>query len=68
MSDEDVDTSDIAPLDEDFFRDATYRSPSGKVSVVLNVDEEVIEWYQKQGGSLQGLINAALRDYAESHR
>jgi uncharacterized protein (DUF4415 family) len=68
MSDDDIDTSDISLLDESFFRDADVRLPSGKVSVVLNVDEEIIEWYQKQGGNLHGLINAALRDYAESHR
>ena len=68
MSDDDVDASDIAQLDDSFFADVECRSPSGKVSVVLNVDEEIIEWYRQQKGSLHGLINAALRDYADAHR
>lgn len=68
MSDDEIDTSDIPLLDESFFANAKLRLPEGKVPVMLNVDEEIIEWYQKQGGSFQGLLNTALRDYAESHR
>ena len=68
MSDDEIDTSDIPPLDESFFANATLRMPDGKVSLILNADEDVIEWYQAQGGSFQSLLNTALRDYAESHR
>lgn len=68
MSDDEIDTSDIPPLDESFFANADLRMPEGKVSLILNADEDVIEWYQAQGGSFQGLLNAALRDYADSHR
>ena len=68
ISDEEIDTSDIPPLGEEFFAGARLRPPKGKVSVLLNVDEEVAEWYKKQGGNFQNLINAALRDYAETHR
>ncbi len=68
MSDEEVDLSDIPALDDSFFSGAKLRLPEGKVPVLLNVDEELIEWYQSQGGSIQALLNTALRDYAESHR
>lgn len=68
MPDDEIDTSDIPLLDETFFDRAKLRLPEGTVSVMVNVDEEIIEWYQKQGGSFQGLLNTALRDYAESHR
>ena len=68
MSDDEIDTSDIPLLDEKFFANAKLRLPDGKVSVILNADEDIIKWYQSQGGSLQGLLNTALRDYAESHR
>lgn len=68
MSDDEIDTSDIPPLDESFFANSELRVPEGKVPVLVNVDEEIIEWYKQQGSGIQGLFNAALRDYAESHR
>ena len=68
ISDEEIDTSDIPSLDENFFAGAKLRVPKGKVSVLLNVDEEIADWYKKQGSEFQNLVNTALRDYAESHR
>ncbi len=68
MSDDEIDTSDIPPLDEGFFANANLRVPEGTVPVLLNIDEEIAEWYQQQGGSFQGLLNTALRNYVESHR
>jgi uncharacterized protein (DUF4415 family) len=68
ISDEEIDTSDIPPLDESFFVGARLRIPKGKVSVLLNVDEEIADWYKKQGSDFQNLVNTALRDYAETHR
>jgi uncharacterized protein (DUF4415 family) len=68
MSDDEIDTSDIPPLDESFFDNAELRVPEGTVPVLLNIDEEIVEWYQQQGGSFQGLLNTALRTYIESHR
>lgn len=68
MPDDEIDTSDIPLLDESFFANARLRLPEGKVSVILSADEELIEWYQSQGGNFQGLLNTALRDYADSHR
>ena len=35
MTDEEVDTSDIPPLDDDFFDNAELRLPKGKVPVVI---------------------------------
>ncbi|HVE57469.1 MAG TPA: BrnA antitoxin family protein [Pyrinomonadaceae bacterium] len=68
ISDEEIDSSDIPPLDEQFFAEANLRVPQGKVPVLVNVDEEIADWYKNQGGNFQNLVNAALRDYAESHR
>ena len=68
ISDEEIDTSDIPPLDEDFFAGALLRVAKGKVPVLLSVDEEIADWYKKQGGDFQNLVNTALRDYAEAHR
>ena len=67
MSDEDIDTSDIPPLDEAFFADAKLRVPA-KVSITVNIDADVLEWFRAQGEEFQGRINAALRIYAEAHK
>ena len=67
MSDEEIDTSDIPPLDEAFFADAKLRVPE-KVSITVNVDADVLEWFRAQGEEFQQRINAALRIYAEAHK
>jgi len=68
MTDEEIDTSDIPPLDESFFAEAKLRMPKGKVAVIINVDEETDAWFQAQGGEYRNLMNAALRIYAEAHK
>jgi uncharacterized protein (DUF4415 family) len=65
MSDEDIDTSDIPPLDEQFFKKATIRMPERKLSVTLRVDKQVLEWFKSQGKGYQSLMNAVLKAYAK---
>ena len=67
LSDEEIDTSDIPPLDEAFFADAKLRVPK-KVSITVNVDADVLEWFRAQGEEFQARMNAALRIYAEAHK
>lgn len=67
MTDEEIDTSDIPPLGEAFFNDAKLRVPD-RVSVTVNIDADVLEWFRAQGGEFQQRINAALRIYAEAHK
>ncbi len=45
MTDEEIDTSDVQPLDESFFAEAELRMPKGKVAVIINVDEEIDAWF-----------------------
>ena len=68
MADEEIDTSDIPPLDEAFFADARLRMPENRVSVTLDVDAEVLEWFKAQGEDFRNRINAALKIYAEAHK
>jgi uncharacterized protein (DUF4415 family) len=68
MTDEEIDTSDIPPLDEAFFADARLRMPEKLVSVTLDVDAEVLEWFKAQGEDFRNRINAALKIYAEAHK
>lgn len=68
LEDDEIDTSDISPLDEDFFKRAKLRQPHHRVSVTIDVDEEVWEWFKAQGDDYQTRLNAALRIYAEAHQ
>ena len=67
LTDEQIDTSDVPPLDADFFALATLQMPS-KSTVVLNVDADVLEWFQSQGEKPKERMNAALRIYVEAHK
>ncbi|HEX8191069.1 MAG TPA: BrnA antitoxin family protein [Pyrinomonadaceae bacterium] len=68
MSDEEIDTSDIPPLGDEFFAEAEWRMPRRKTSVTLTVDDDVLKWFEAQGAEFQQRINAALRIYAEAHQ
>jgi uncharacterized protein (DUF4415 family) len=68
MADEEIDTTDIPPLDETFFANARLRVPGKKVSVTLDVDADVMEWFKAQGEDFRSRINAALKIYAEAHQ
>lgn len=68
LTDEEVDTSDIPPLDDAFFANAELRLPKGKIPVVMSLDADIFEWFKSQGAEYQNLINTALRAYADKHR
>lgn len=68
MTDEEVDTSDVPPLGDEFFAAAQWRMPRRKTAVTLSVDDDVLRWFEAQGAEFQQRINAALRIYAEAHR
>ena len=68
LTDEEINTFDIPPLDQKFFANAKLRMPKGKVAVVVSVDEDVSDWFQAQGENSRNLMSAALRIYAEAHR
>jgi uncharacterized protein (DUF4415 family) len=68
LADEQIDTSDIPELSDEFFANAKLRLPKGKVPVLLAIDEEVAEWFRNQGGDFRLNLNDALRQYADSHR
>ncbi|MEZ5428905.1 MAG: hypothetical protein R2747_21850 [Pyrinomonadaceae bacterium] len=68
MTDEEIDTSDIPPLEDNFFSNAKLRMPKDKVSILVNVDQETRDWYESQGAQAKNLMSIALRIYAEAHR
>ena len=68
MSDEDIDTSDIPPLSEEFFAKAQLRLPKSSVNVTVQVDPETLAWFEAQGESALQQMAVALRIYAEAHK
>ena len=68
MKDEDIDTSDIPPLDKAFFAEATLRMPQAKPSITIRLDPDVLDWFKSQGQGYQTRINAVLRRYVEAQK
>ena len=68
MSDADIDTSEIGPLDDEFFANAELRLPKRKESVTLRLDGDVLEWFRADGRGYQTRINAVLKLYVESQK
>jgi uncharacterized protein (DUF4415 family) len=68
MTDAMIDTSDIPPLTDEFFATAKWRMPKQPVTVTVEVEPEVVEWYKAQGDNYARYLAAALRIYAQAHQ
>ena len=66
MDDEGIDYSDIPPLTEEFFDQATLRIPASQAQQLVQIEPDVLKWFQAQGGEYKALINSILRHYIES--
>jgi uncharacterized protein (DUF4415 family) len=66
-ADDRIDTSDIPPLTDDFFRNAV-RNPFYrpiKRSTTVRIDADVLAWLKSQGPGYQTRINELLRSAME---
>ena len=69
MSDDEIDTSDIPPLTDEFFSKAKLRMPSSSLATVaIRVDPETLSWFQSKGEKAEQHMAAALRIYAEAQK
>jgi uncharacterized protein (DUF4415 family) len=68
ITDEEIDTSDIPPLDEEFFSKAKVRLPAQKVPITIRLDADVLRWFKRFGKGYQTHINNVLRTYMEAHQ
>jgi len=68
LMDEEIDRSELPPLDESFFARATWRMPEGQATIAVLVDPDLLAWFQAQGSECEQRIIAALRIYAEAHK
>ncbi|MDC9616082.1 BrnA antitoxin family protein [Xenorhabdus khoisanae] len=64
LSDSDIDYSDIAPLDDDFWKKSErgkfYRPVKTQASV--RIDADVLAWLKEAGKGYQTRLNAILRE------
>jgi uncharacterized protein (DUF4415 family) len=68
MNDEGIDYSDIPPLTEEFFEKATLKIPVSQAQQLVQIEPDVLKWFQDQGEEYKALINSALRFYIENHK
>ena len=67
MKDEEIDFTDIPPIDKNMFRKMVVRMPEKKAALSLRLDPRVIDWFKGQGPGYQTRINAVLQSYVEAH-
>ena len=58
--------SDIPPLPEEFFEKATLRVPATQAYRLVQIDPDILKWFQAQGGEYRAIINSVLRHHIES--
>lgn len=68
LTEEEIDTSDIPPLTEEFFSKSRWWKPVTSLSVLVQVDPETLAWFQAQGEDYEKRMADALRIYAEAHK
>ncbi|MGI0485709.1 BrnA antitoxin family protein [Pantanalinema rosaneae CENA516] len=67
MDDAEIDYSDMPPLTEEYFEKATLRIPASQAQQLVQIEPDVLKWFQAQDDEYKALINSILRRYIESH-
>jgi uncharacterized protein (DUF4415 family) len=68
LPDEEIDYSDIPPLTETFFKRAQVRRPQSRVTVTMELDSDILEWFKREDKDWEDRVQAALRIYVEAHK
>jgi len=67
LTEEEIDTSDIPPLTEEFFSKSKWWKPITSLNIIVQVDPDTLAWFQSQGEDYEKKMAAALRIYAQAH-
>lgn len=67
MSDDEIDYSDIPPLDESFFANAKLRSER-KRQVSLQLNGDVVDWFARHDDNYKQLMSAVLEQYVSTQK
>lgn len=66
LTDDEIDTSDIPELGEEFWKSAQLIEPEGTAQVTLRVKKSVLQTYKATGKGYQTRMNAVLEAYART--
>ena len=64
QADDEIDYSEIPPLGDNFWKNATLRLPETMELIQVIVDKDIAEFFKRSGKR----INDVLRDYVEANR
>jgi len=67
MTDEEIDYSDIPPLTEEFFEKTTLRVPATQAQNLVQLDPDIMMWFQSQSSEYKALINSILRRHIQGN-
>lgn len=67
IEDEAIDYSDIPPLTDEFFDQATLRIPATQAHRLVQIDPDILKWFQSHGKDYKASINCVLRRYIETN-
>ncbi|MEH2296826.1 BrnA antitoxin family protein [Nostoc sp.] len=65
IADTAIDTSDIPELDQQFWETAKMVKPLSQETTLIQLDQDILDWFKSKGKGYQSLINSALRSYIE---
>lgn len=68
MTDDNIDYSDIPPLTDKFFKNASLRIPSAQAQNMIQLEEDVMAWFRSQGRDYKKLIHSVLRRHIERNQ
>ena len=68
MTDDEIDYSDIPPLPDAFFRRAKVWRPQPKVTVTVELDADILEWFKAESEDWEARVQTALRLYVEANK
>jgi uncharacterized protein (DUF4415 family) len=68
LTEDEIDTSDIPPLTEEFFSQSRWWKPVTSLNVLVPLDPTTLAWFQAQGEDSEQRMTAALQIYAAAHK
>ena len=65
--DKNINYEDSPSTTKAFWRDAEVFMPQHKIHISLRLDEDIVDYFKKQGSGYQSRINAVLKAYINAH-
>lgn len=64
-TDKKIDFSDIPETTSEFWAGVEVRELVGKTAISIRIDNDILDFFRRQGKGYQSKINAVLRSYKE---